>query len=88
MFMMKDEQTNEKNCNEFAKACIKYHYQAWEQQDICRFIDEVVIRENDYMREERTNFFNEMVCFNYPNSTKKVLGYLKKEIFGFSFLRI
>lgn len=78
-YLLKDEETTNKNSNEFHKACIKQHYQAYSKKDIIDFINNIVINEKDFMKEQREKFFNENVKINFPHTTNNIMNYLKKE---------
>ena len=55
MFVKKDEMVAER-FNSFGQTIFNYIYQGNNTDDIIHFIENVVIKENDYMKEKRSNF--------------------------------
>ena len=78
-YMRKVEVDNNNKLNEFGEGCMKVHYQAISKEDIIRFIDEVVLEEKDGLKEERKQFFDMNVKFNYPHASESIFMYLKKK---------
>lgn len=81
-YLLKDEKTNDKNLNAFAKECIKQHYKAYNKTDIINFIEEVILKNNDPMKQQRQDFYINNLKINYPNTTDFILNNLKKELTG------
>ena len=61
---------------EFGKSCINLHYKIKEPADIDKFISEIIIGGNDYLKEKRNEYVKEHVAINYPNSTKFIINNL------------
>ena len=55
-------------------------YKAYSKDDIINFIDNVILKEKDYMKEVRVNYAGENIKINYPFAANAALNYLKKEI--------
>jgi O-antigen/teichoic acid export membrane protein len=79
-FLLKDDVQNRKNYNAFARECIAHHYHAYTEAGIMRFIDEVVVKGIDSMRQKRLSFADEKIRIHYPNVTGSILGYIKGEL--------
>ena len=60
--------------------CMQHYYKAFCKEDICRFIDDVVIQEVDLMRTKREQFAREELKFNFPNSAVTALNYIKDNL--------
>ncbi len=69
------------NCiwTDFGKSCIKSHYLIKNNLDLDLFIDNVIIKGNDYLKMQRDNFAKEQVMLNYPNSTDYIVNYLTSQ---------
>ena len=59
MFMSKDMDETLSEQSDFGKQAYAMHYIGANEQDIRRFIDDVVLGGNDPMRPQREQFFNE-----------------------------
>ncbi len=64
----------------FGKKILKNIYTAYSEQNIIDFIDNVVIKKNDYMKNSRIIYANSEIRCNYPHSTMFILDDLIKEI--------
>ena len=54
-------------------SCLKHYYKAFNKEDILHFIDEVVIKENDSLKEKRIAFANKNIRLNYPDVCKGII---------------
>ena len=79
-FLLKDQEKLDQNSNAFHKECIKQHYPAYNEQEIIDFIENVVIKNKDLLREKRQAFVQKELLFEYPNVSTKMYEYIKKEI--------
>lgn len=79
-YLLKDKVMDKKNSNEFHKACIEQHYKARCEQDIIDFIENVVIKENDLIKNQRKEFFEKTLKYNYPNTADYIINNIKKEL--------
>ena len=68
------------NVNAFFEKCVDHHYIAFEEQDIIDFIENVILKGNDPMKEARNAFFESDLKGLYPHSTDAILKCLKDEI--------
>ncbi|RED19609.1 CDP-glycerol:poly(glycerophosphate) glycerophosphotransferase [Flavobacterium cutihirudinis] len=69
------------NFNDFGKECLKMHYLGFNDIEIKKFIDNVVIGEKDFMKSEREEFVNQN-CLppNNKTASQNILDYINKEI--------
>ena len=59
--------------------CLDNYYKAFNKDDILNFIDNVVIKGIDPMKNQRDKFLKEL-RLNYPNAGKRIVEYIKQEI--------
>jgi CDP-glycerol glycerophosphotransferase (TagB/SpsB family) len=76
-YMLRNVEQIEEMLGDTGKKCLKNCYQAFAENDILNFIDNVVINGNDTMKNERIRFVNEELKINYPNVGKFILEYLE-----------
>ena len=62
----------------FGKHLLKNIYTAYTEQNIIDFIEEVVIKGNDYMKKDRIDYATKEIRYNYPNSADFIVEDLKK----------
>ena len=72
----------DKTFTEFGKQCISYHYPINNEEDILKFINKVVIDNNDCLKDNRKRFAESNVMINYPHSSDFILNYLSENILG------
>ena len=81
--LSKGDVKDKENYNEyFALQCIKHHYKAYSELDIIAFIEEIVLKENDFMKNDRMAFWNREIKGNWPHSSQYVLEDLKASVLG------
>lgn len=78
-YMLKDEEEVRKTFLPIGQMCLEQYYLAYDEQDICRFIEDVVLKGNDPLKEQRTAF-SEKLKYNYPHAGEKVVEYIRKQI--------
>lgn len=78
-YIAKDKETIEKEYLDFGKEMLENTYLALDKETIINFINDVIINNNDYMKESRLKFANEKIKINYPNSTQYILENIKEE---------
>ena len=59
--------------SELGKSCLENYYIAFDKQQIMNFIENVIIKGNDTLKEKRTVYAKKHLAINYPNASKKVL---------------
>ena len=67
--------------NEIGKKLVKSYYKSHDSDGIERFVNEVVLNENDYMEEERLNQLY-LVQPNASGAGKFIVDYIQKELVG------
>ena len=76
--MLKNKEQIIETFSAFGQDCLNNVYQAFCEQDILKFIDSVVICEEDTMKERRTEFAHNKVMINYPNVAQEIVKYFDK----------
>lgn len=83
LMLSKGLEKDKENYNEFfAQRCMKHHYKAFCERDIITFIEEIVLKGKDFMKEERLEFFEKEIKGNWPHSTEYVLKDIKNALLG------
>lgn len=82
LFMVRDESIME-YWNEFGKNALAVHYKSKNQKQIIDFIENVVLAENDLMKEERDAFVNKILLpKNNMTASENIMNYLESQIFN------
>ena len=55
------------------KKCLKHYYIAFNQDQICTFIDHVINNKTDILAKKREIFVRKKLAVSYPNSSQKIL---------------
>ncbi len=79
-YMLKDEAQITETFLPMGQKCLEHYYKAFSKEDICRFVEEVVLDGKDPMKAKRENFARARLKFNYPNSGKAALDYIKSQL--------
>ena len=85
-YMLASEDAKKAQFDEWGQTLIDHTYQAYSEDDITHFIEDVVIKGQDPMKEERQRFARDKIMVNYPNASQyivdsiaKLLGRSKKD---------
>lgn len=78
-YMLKSEEEIQTTFLPIGQKCQENYYHAFSEQDICDFIEKVVLSGDDPLKESRESF-SETLKLNYPNVGKKITEYIKDEI--------
>ena len=65
--------------NEVGKKLVENYYKVYDNEDIEKFINDVIINENDYMKEKRLNQLH-LVQPNTGGAGKFIVDYIQKEL--------
>ncbi|WP_373470461.1 CDP-glycerol glycerophosphotransferase family protein [Candidatus Endomicrobiellum cubanum] len=79
-FLLKDEEEIDDQFLPFGKKILNHVYKAFCKEQVANFIDNVVIKEQDYMKKSRDKFANKYIKINYPHATETILKYIKKKL--------
>lgn len=59
--------------SKLGKACLKNYYLAFNKEQIISFINDIIINDNDKIKEKRIQFANKYLKINYPDVSKRIL---------------
>lgn len=76
-YMLKSPSDIEDKFSDLGKHCLEQCYIAYNKSDIINYIDDVIINGNDYKKDTRNVFAQDVVMVNYPNVTKNIMNNLK-----------
>ncbi len=76
-YLLKEDLSNNQEFSDFGKELFNYIYTAYNQKDIIYFIDEVVLKDNDYLFNKRKEYANKNIIINYPNVSSFIYNYIK-----------
>ncbi|MBO6038197.1 MAG: hypothetical protein J6P29_06590, partial [Acetobacter sp.] len=80
MYLLKNKEVIEEIFASIGQKCLEHYYQAFNEQDIINFIEEVVLKDNDPLKEERIKFAKEEIMINYPHVADFILQHIKDEL--------
>lgn len=81
LFMIRNESVM-KEWSEFGEKAVSVHYQSRNKKQLIDFIENVVLNENDWMKEERNYFVqNILIQNNNLTASENILNYLESQIF-------
>lgn len=80
-YMLASKDAKKAQFDEWGQALIDHTYQAYSKDDIIRFIEDVVIKGQDPMIEERQKFAREKIMVNYPHASEYIVESIAK-MFG------
>lgn len=81
LFMIRNESIM-KEWSDFGDKALAVHYQSRNNKQLIDFIENVVLDENDWMKEERHTFVqNTLIQKNNFNASENILNYLENQIF-------
>ena len=78
-YMLKNVEEISQTFLPIGQRCLDNYYKAFNQEEICSFIENVVLKEDDPMKKDREEFSN-YLKLNYPKVGKKITEYIKQEI--------
>lgn len=79
-YILKDKHSIDKEFLPSGKQILENVYKGFSKKDILNFIDNVVIRKNDHMKQSRLDFANKHIKVNYPNVSDIIIKYIKEEL--------
>jgi CDP-glycerol glycerophosphotransferase (TagB/SpsB family) len=81
LFMVRDESIMD-YWSTFGEKAIEAHYQSRNKKQVIDFIENVVLNENDWMKEERNAFVkNTLLPKNKATASENILDYLESQLF-------
>ena len=81
LFMIRSESVM-KEWSSFGEKAVSVHYQSRDKKELIDFIEDVVLKENDWMKEERNNFVqNILIQKDSSTASQNILNYLESQLF-------
>lgn len=78
-YMLKNEEEIAQTFLPIGQKCLNNYYKAFNQEQICSFIENVIVKGEDPLKRQR-EIFSEYLKLNYPNVGHKITEYIKQEI--------
>lgn len=79
-YMLKADKQVRKVLLPMGEACMAHYYKAFCEADICNFIENVVLKGNDPLKEKRQQFSRTHLKFNYPHGAQTIISLLEETI--------
>lgn len=81
LFMIRNESIM-KEWSRFGEKALAVHYQSRNKKQLVDFVENVVLNDNDWMKEERNSFVqNTLIPKNNLTASQNILDYLESQIF-------
>jgi CDP-glycerol glycerophosphotransferase (TagB/SpsB family) len=82
LFMIRNEAVM-KEWSEFGEKAVEAHYQSRTKEELIDFIENVVLKGNDWMKEKRNDFvYQNLLQKNNLTASQNIMNYLETQIFG------
>jgi hypothetical protein len=59
---------------------LDFTYKILSEKDVLKFIDEVILKGSDPLKESRVKFAKEKIRINYPNASMEIVNYIKNQL--------
>ena len=79
-YMLKNKEEISKIFAPIGQKCLANYYKAFNKQEIIKFIEDVVLRDDDPMKAGRYAFAQKEIMVNYPNATDSIIKNIKEEL--------
>lgn len=79
-YLLKDKKSIDTWFIDIGKKCIEHCYQAFSEKDIIDFIENVILKGHDQLKNSRVSFVESELKVNYPNVSKEILTIIKNEL--------
>ncbi len=79
-YSLRDKKVINEYFGTFGKGCLDCYYKAYNEKDIINYIENVVLKGNDILKEKRDKFRYSFVKYNYPHASKTIIKYLNGEL--------
>lgn len=79
-YMIKNRDSLESEFSEFGKEMLSYVYCAYKKDDIINFIEEVVLKNNDDLKNFRCEYSTNHIMINYPKVSDFISDFCYKQI--------
>lgn len=79
-YILKDDKAINNEFLDFGIEMLDHTYKAFSENDIINFIDNVVLKKQDTMKESRLKFAEKFIKINHPNVSETILKYIKEQL--------
>ncbi|EAI8362951.1 hypothetical protein CUT28_01420, partial [Campylobacter coli] len=79
-FIFQNQQQIDHEFTNDGKKVLEHLYMAQTEKDIINFIDNIVIKNMDFLKEKRIQFAKENIRFNHPYATQCIMDFIKMEL--------
>lgn len=79
-YLLRNESAIDEEFLTFGKEMLKHTYHAYNETQLIDFIDNVVIAKKDAMKQQRLDFANTYIKYNYPNATQAIIDFLRQKL--------
>jgi hypothetical protein len=79
-YMLPNETSIKEKYTEFGIELLNHTYKAFSEEQIIHFIDNVVIKGEDNIKETREKYARENIMVNYPHASDKIIEYIKENL--------
>ena len=79
-YMLKNQEEIKAIFAPIGQKCLANYYQVFNKNEIIKFIEDVVLQDNDPMKKERISFAQKEIMVNYPNATDSIIKNIKEEL--------
>ena len=78
-YLLRSRESIEEQFMPAGQAVLDLYYQAFCREDVIRFLEEVVLRGNDPLKEKRTSYVRRYVKVNYPDAAGRIVASLEEQ---------
>lgn len=79
-YLLASEEMKLKQFDDFGQELVNHTYRAYNEDDIIRFIENVVVKGDDPMRDDREIFAQNEVIVNYPHASEAALNIIAESL--------
>lgn len=79
-YLLRDNAEVEAVFTDLGKNCLKHCYQAFCEEDVIRYVENVVLQGDDPMRGERVDYVNRHLKVNYPHASDFIIQNIKEAL--------
>ncbi len=78
-YLLRNRESIEEQFMPAGQAVLDLYYQAFCEEDIIHFIDDVILHGEDPLKEKREAYVRRYVKVNYPDAAGRIVSYLEKQ---------
>jgi hypothetical protein len=79
-YMLRGDKSLEDNFMPEGVEMLDFTYKILSEKDVLKFIDEVILKGSDTLKESRVKFAKEKIRINYPNASMEIVNYIKNQL--------